>query len=147
MEAGACQRLLRQFFRHRGWLGKRLTVLIDSLPVCFAFRNGRSSSGGLMGPLRAIGAMLLATGAKLHAAYVPSECNPADEPSRGLLRRGRGSAIVERGIAYRSRASVLGAKRNAHKRGSGSNQMLHPFSQVQARFLRASPESSRRKCL
>ncbi len=54
--------------------------------------------------------MLLTSGMKLHPAYVPSEYNPADEPSRGVLRRGRGKVAAQCGLAYPSRSSVCGAK-------------------------------------
>ena len=56
-----------------------------------------------------IGALLLAVDIRLKAAYVPSEENPADEPSRGIVRRWRArrSAISTRvGGAPRQEAKV-----------------------------------------
>jgi hypothetical protein len=140
MEAVACEHLLRQIFRHRGWQERRIALLVDSLAVSFALRKGRSSAAGLTGPLRSMGALLLAGGAKLHTGYIPSEFNPADEPSRGVVRRHRGRRAVERGLAYPSRGSVLGAGRSMLRQKPSSQGMEQHFAKHRRaeRALRAS---------
>ena len=63
-------------------IGSRLIVLGDSLVALGALRKGRSSSFQLQIALRPITALLLAANVVLHLAYIPTELNPADAPSR-----------------------------------------------------------------
>jgi hypothetical protein len=60
----------------------RALLLIDSAVAFFSLRKGRSSSPGLMFPLRKIAAVCLAANITLLPVWVPSERNPADRPSR-----------------------------------------------------------------
>lgn len=62
--------------------GCRLLVFCDSLVVTFAVRKGRSSKHPLLKLLRKVAAHQLALGIKIAIVWVPSELNPADEPSR-----------------------------------------------------------------
>ena len=63
--------------------GHRLVVLVDAKAVLGAAVKGRTSSRMLRGVLRTLAAYALATNLLLRLVYIPSEHNPADEPSRG----------------------------------------------------------------
>lgn len=60
----------------------RLLVCSDSQVAIGAITKGRSSSRQLLPRLRSLAALLLASGLRLYTVWVPSEANPADEPSR-----------------------------------------------------------------
>lgn len=62
--------------------GRKLLLFSDSLVAIGALNKGRSSSPLLLRRLRAISAWLLAGGLRLLLYWIPSELNPADEPSR-----------------------------------------------------------------
>ena len=63
-------------------LTRRVFLLVDSTVAFFSLWKGRSSSPQLLLILRKIGALLLASGVTLLPGWVPSEVNPADNPSR-----------------------------------------------------------------
>ena len=75
--------LLRGIARH----GRRTTILIDAQAVLGAVRKGRSSAPSLKRELRFIGSLVLSGDLLLRCLYVPSEDNPADAPSRGVVRK------------------------------------------------------------
>ena len=75
--------LLRSVARH----SKRTTILIDAQVVLGAVRKGRSSAPSLKRDLRFIGALIIGGDLLLRCLYVPSEDNPADAPSRGVVRK------------------------------------------------------------
>ena len=60
----------------------RLLLLVDSLVAHGVLWKGRCHSPALLLIARKIGALLLASGIQLCPGWVPSECNPADAPSR-----------------------------------------------------------------
>ena len=60
----------------------RVFLLVDSTVACYALWKGRSSSPRLLIVLRKIAALLLTSGMGLLTGWIPSEVNPADEPSR-----------------------------------------------------------------
>ena len=62
----------------------RVFLLVDSMVTYFTLWKGRSSSPKLLLILRKISALLLASGVSLLTGWLPSECNPADAPSRLL---------------------------------------------------------------
>lgn len=62
--------------------GRKLFLFSDSLVAIGSLSKGRSSSPLLLRRLRAISACLLASGLRLLLYWLPSELNPADEPSR-----------------------------------------------------------------
>ena len=67
---------------HSSAIGRRVWMLSDSTVVVGAVSKGRSSSPSILRRLRHLSAWLLAAGLQLRVTYVPSELNPADEPSR-----------------------------------------------------------------
>ena len=66
---------------HRG------VLLVDAQAVGHALRKGRSSAASFRFGIAAVAALSLAADIKLSYPYLPSESNPADYPSRGLVRR------------------------------------------------------------
>lgn len=62
--------------------GRKLLIFSDSLVAVGSLRKGRSSSPLLLRRLRTISSWLLAGGLRLLLYWIPSELNPADEPSR-----------------------------------------------------------------
>lgn len=67
-------------FRHS--VGARVLVLCDSQVVVGAVTKGRSSSQLLLRRLRYLSSLVLASGLRLSLRWVPTDLNPADEPSR-----------------------------------------------------------------
>ena len=63
-------------------IGSRVYCLVDSTVTFFSLWKGRSSKPKLLLLIRKINALLLASGIGLLCGWVPSECNPADGPSR-----------------------------------------------------------------
>ena len=57
---------------------------MDAQAVRGALQKGRSSAGTLRHPIAQAGAIMLACNLRLRFAYLPSESNPADAPSRGV---------------------------------------------------------------
>jgi hypothetical protein len=82
LELRALSTAVRWVMSFRSAVGKRVLVLSDSHVVVGAVTKGRSSSPQLLRRLRALTALLLAGGIRLSLRWVPSELNPADEPSR-----------------------------------------------------------------
>ena len=66
----------------------RFVLLTDSTVALGVLTKGRSSSPALLRVMRRISAVLLATGVRPHYRYVESEVNPADAPSRSVVRVG-----------------------------------------------------------
>jgi len=84
LEARAFHLAVRWLLKFPSAPGRRLITVSDSRVVTLAMAKGRSSSLQLMSRIRACAALLLAFGCKLQIAWVPSEVNPADAPSRRL---------------------------------------------------------------
>lgn len=61
-------------------------LFCDSLVTICSLNKGRSSSRLLLPRLRSLSALLLASGIKIYFKWVPTHLNPADEPSRVLLK-------------------------------------------------------------
>jgi hypothetical protein len=61
---------------------RKLLLFCDSLPVLGAVNKGRSSTHSLLPRLRVLAGYLLAGGLRVVVKWIPTELNPADEPSR-----------------------------------------------------------------
>ena len=85
-EAGAVKLVLRHF-AEKSNKARRVLNLVDSRVALGAFAKGRSSSAQLNKVLRgSLGYSLLAN-IHLHQAWIGTEVNPADDPSRGAPLR------------------------------------------------------------
>lgn len=82
LEVRAVATAVKWAIKHRESLGSRLRLYSDSLVAVGALSKGRSSSPTLLRRLRSVSAWLLASGMRLLLSWIPSELNPADEPSR-----------------------------------------------------------------
>jgi hypothetical protein len=65
-------------------IGCRAVLLVDAKAVLGAVVKGRSSAQTFKRIIGRISAISMAMNITLHLLYVPTECNPADAPSRGL---------------------------------------------------------------
>jgi hypothetical protein len=61
---------------------RRLLLVSDSQVAVGCLTKGRSSSHILLRRLRTISSLLLSSGLRLFCRWIPTEINPADEPSR-----------------------------------------------------------------
>ena len=89
LEAHGVTLALRWVLRSASRHSRRTTLLIDARAVLGAVAKGRSSAATIKREVRRIGAYLLAGDLLLKPVYIPSEENPADAPSRGVVRRWR----------------------------------------------------------
>ena len=87
LEAVAVQDLLKKLGRGNNLRKRKLLILVDNQPVVSILTKGRSSAKQLQSPLRRCCAVLLATSSRLLVGWVKSEWNPADGPSRWIVRR------------------------------------------------------------
>jgi hypothetical protein len=81
-ELRASSTALRWILSHPNTIGTRVTLISDSQVAVGCITKGRSSSHVLLRRLRSISAHVLASNVTLYTRWVPSEMNPADEPSR-----------------------------------------------------------------
>ena len=91
LEAHAVTLSLRWLLRSPSRHARRTVLLVDAQAVCGALAKGRSSAPTLRLELKKIAALAIAGDIWLRIAYVPSEDNPSDAPSRGVVRIWRGS--------------------------------------------------------
>ena len=84
LEATALLLLVQWLLRAERRHNTRVPVLVDAKSVLGAVAKGRSSAPTLKKTVRRLAAHVLAGNLALRPIYVPSEDNPADEPSRGL---------------------------------------------------------------
>lgn len=70
--------------RNRASFGMKHLILTDSLTAACAFSRGRSSSFAMRRVCSQLAALALGTGSTFHFRWIPSEWNPADNPSRGI---------------------------------------------------------------
>lgn len=89
LEAGGVVLGLKWMLRQGRNHSCRATFLIDAQAVLGALSKGRSSAGAIKRDTQLSAALLLAGNVALCCTYVPSEDNPADEPSRGVVRAWR----------------------------------------------------------
>ena len=87
LEAHGVTLALRWVLRSPKRHSRRTTLLIDAQAVLGAVVKGRSSAPTLAREIRKIGAHVLAGDLLIKAVYIPSEENPADALSRGVVRR------------------------------------------------------------
>ena len=77
--------LLRSVSRH----SRRTVLFVDATAVCGAIAKGRSSAPTLCKEIMRIAALAIAGDLWPRMIYVPTEENPADPPSRGIIHRRR----------------------------------------------------------
>ncbi len=70
--------------RNRASFGQKHLILTDSLTAACAFSRGRSSVFPMRRVCSQLAALALGTGSTFHFRWIPSEWNPADNPSRGI---------------------------------------------------------------
>ena len=77
--------LLRWLCRSERKHAHRVVVLVDAKAVLGAAAKGRSSALSFKVQLRKLAALTLAGDFLIRYIYIPSEDNPADAPSRGVV--------------------------------------------------------------
>jgi integrase len=82
LEATSVGSALRRAASSPSAMGTHVMIWSDSMVVTGAIRKGRSSSFKLLARLRAHTALVLAMGFYVHLNWIPTDSNPADEPSR-----------------------------------------------------------------
>ena len=111
---------LKRLARRQRWHSHRGAFLVDAQAVQAALQKGRSSAGTLRHQVSQAAALSLACDWKLRYAYLPSESNPADDPSRGPVRTRR----VEGRPGAKRRASALCRVRT---RKTGQDRVVRRF--------------------
>ena len=85
MELQALKMGLLRIMRTQRYHAHRGAFLTDAQAIAGALEKGRSSAPTLRHGIAAVSAILLASDTKFSFAYLPSESNPADFPSRNLV--------------------------------------------------------------
>eukprot|EP00435_Cladocopium_sp_Y103_P004459 s2071_g1.t1 len=85
LETIAVLDLWRKLCRSQSNFNKKTLLLVDNASVVGIVTKGRTSSYSLRQPLRRLAAVLVATSSRLIIAWVKSEWNPADGPSRQAI--------------------------------------------------------------
>ena len=86
LEATAVALALRRLSRSHANHNHRGSFLVDAQAVLHALQKGRTSAGTLRAAVGQVAALSLACAWRWRYAYLPSESNPADAPSRGVWR-------------------------------------------------------------
>ena len=73
---------IRWLLSHPKTIGTRVMLLSDSQVAIGCMAKGRTSSHVLLRRMRSIASHVLASGVHVYCRWIPSELNPADEPSR-----------------------------------------------------------------
>ena len=128
LEAGGIQLGLRWLLRSPAKHGRRTIFLVDAQAVKGAVAKGRSSAPSLRTEVMRIAALQLAGDVLLKLVYVPSEDNPADAPSRGVVRRWR-----QRGACVPV-SKQWAAQRERHKASAAKQE--RPLVQAQRTLQR-----------
>ena len=89
LEGEAYLMWLRWLLRSTKHHGTRAVCLVDSKVVLGGVSKGRSSSRPLLRVLRRAAALQLAGNLLTRLIYIPTCCNPADAPSRGVRVRSK----------------------------------------------------------
>ena len=110
MEGEAYLMWLRWLLRSSEHHGVRAVCLVDSKVVLGGVSKGRSSSRPLLRVLRRTAALQLAGNLLVRLLYIPTCCNPADAPSRGVRVR-----PAVRGIRNKIRDRKLAEKKVRHQ--------------------------------
>jgi hypothetical protein len=85
LEAAGVTLMLRWLLRTPTKHGTRVAALVDAQAVIGALLKGRSSAPTLRCEVRRIAALTFAGDFWPRYVYVPTSCNPADAPSRGVV--------------------------------------------------------------
>ena len=88
LEGRAVVWVLQHLGRSSKNLGCRHLILSDSMSVVLALSKGRSSTRPMNRVCRQIAALEFITGMQLSVRWIPSEVNPADQPSRAQDLKG-----------------------------------------------------------
>jgi len=96
LEAHGVVLALRRILRTSRHHAHRGAFLVDAQVVRAAMQKGRSSAPTLRLAVAQAGALCLAGDLRLRFGYLPSESNPADDPSRGVGPRRRTSRRAHR---------------------------------------------------
>jgi len=89
LEATAVTLALRWILLSKRRHSRRVVLLVDAKAVLHAAAKGRTSAPTTLREIRRVAAYSLAGDLLIRYCYLPSEDNPADAPSRGIVRRWR----------------------------------------------------------
>lgn len=82
LEIRAVSAAVRWMLTSPSVIGNRALILCDSLVAMYSILKGRSSSRLMLPRLRQLASLVLGSGLQLFVRWIPTEINPADEPSR-----------------------------------------------------------------
>jgi integrase len=135
-EATAVKTALRRAASSPAAAGSRILVWSDSMVVTCAIRKGRSSSFALLARLRSQTALILAMDFYVHINWIPTDFNPADEPSRRfqhnnpaprLFGKEFSSDYTGDGPVYSRFLCDAALKPNTHKAYTKGEQLFHAW--------------------
>ena len=108
-------------------------MLVDAQAVLGSVCKGRSSSMSLKRGIMIVAALQLAGDVHLKLVYVPSEDNPADAPSRGVVRRWRRiPTCIAKG--KRQLAARDGRRKSEYRRVANDRQRKRMLRHVNSKF-------------
>ena len=122
-EARALVWSVEHLLRANRCIGRRLVCFSDNLPLVLSATKGRGRSKHLLGPLRKLAALGLASGSKIHTRWISSEVNVADAPSRAVeqwraarFERWWDDETFRAGETFKKECSASSSAEACHKR-------------------------------
>ena len=101
-EARSTLGAVKHVLRSTDNFGKKHLVFSDSMTSTCAISRGRAQSFHLRHVCAQIGALALATNSSFHIRWIPSEWNPADNPSRGIWAPSIPDQFLQHGFSEKS---------------------------------------------
>ena len=138
LETGGVALGLRWLLRSPARHSQRSVFLVDAQAVIGAITKGRSSAARIRKDVSNVAALCLAGDIFLRSVYVPSEDNPADEPSRGHWRAQR----LRKSAVRRGKRLVIDKTKREERAETGR---LAQVNQDIRRLTHFGPISSRNK--
>eukprot|EP00928_Gymnodinium_smaydae_P061722 TRINITY_DN45745_c0_g1_i1.p1 TRINITY_DN45745_c0_g1~~TRINITY_DN45745_c0_g1_i1.p1 ORF type:complete len:1002 (+),score=67.19 TRINITY_DN45745_c0_g1_i1:59-3064(+) len=124
LEAAAATLLLRWLTRSPERHRKRTAALVDATAVLHALSKGRSSAPTIRTEIARAGSIAVASDLLVRWIYVPSESNPADGPSRGIVSK---ATLLEHCDQHTQRRSDVSSRRRfGLERNAVARQQKNP---------------------
>ncbi|CAK0801976.1 unnamed protein product, partial [Prorocentrum cordatum] len=120
-EARGAKLGLKHVVRCGRWRHSKVLMLVDNMSLALAMQKGRCRDPALLGQLRQMAALQLATGLRVQCRWIPSEAAGSGPSEQAILARPPATRAEPRGGSRRSRVTtstrLAAARRSASSGG------------------------------